>query len=150
MLEIYECSLNCCEIYAKWFNEFKDKNCGALITFSGIVREEAGISALSFDIYEPILRTWFDLWEQKAANLGAYLLFAHSKGDVSIHESSYMSGVVSPKRKVALTLINEFVEDFKANAPIWKYDIINSQRIYALNRSHKLQNAGILSKKDPL
>jgi molybdopterin synthase catalytic subunit len=36
---------------------------------------------------------------------------------------------------VALELIDEFVEDFKASAPIWKYDIINGQRVYTLDRS---------------
>lgn len=145
-IEIYDGALNCCEIYEKWFNRFKQRNCGALITFSGIVREEDSISALSFDIYEPILRDWFNVWQEKARNLGAFVLFAHSKGDVCIHQSSYMCAVVSAKRKIALRLINEFVEDFKKNAPIWKYDIINSKRIYAHKRSQKLNGAGLLYK----
>ena len=49
------------------------------------------------------------------------------------------------KRKVALSLINDFVEDFKANAPIWKYDLKNAQRIYAKDRSQAINGAGILS-----
>lgn len=44
------------QIYAKWYEFAKDKNCGALLTFCGIVREEGGIEALSFDIYEPLLK----------------------------------------------------------------------------------------------
>ena len=103
-MEIYEGSLNVEEITNRWYAEFKNKNCGALITFVGIVREEGGISALSFDIYEPILRKWFDSWTQKAAQRGAFVLFAHSRGDVAVHESSYIAGVVSPQRKVALAL----------------------------------------------
>ncbi|MGI7316220.1 molybdenum cofactor biosynthesis protein MoaE, partial [Campylobacter coli] len=31
------------QIYAKWYEFAKDKNCGALLTFCGIVREEEGI-----------------------------------------------------------------------------------------------------------
>ena len=73
------------------------------------------------------------------------MLFAHSKGDVPVHTSSYVAGVVSPQRKVALRLINEFVEDFKANAPIWKYDVINSERIYAKERSQAINGAGLLA-----
>ncbi|MDD2699548.1 MAG: molybdenum cofactor biosynthesis protein MoaE, partial [Arcobacteraceae bacterium] len=46
---------------------------------------------------------------------------------------------------VALELIDEFVEDFKASAPIWKYDIINQKRVYALDRSTKIDGAGILN-----
>ena len=68
----------------------------------------------------------------------------HSRGDVPNHTSSYISAVVSPKRKVALSMINDFVEDFKANAPIWKYDLINNKRIYAKERSHLLNGSGLL------
>lgn len=144
-MEIYEGSLEVEKITNAWYNEFKYKNCGAFITFVGIVREEGGISALSFDIYEPILAKWLKSWEEKAAKENAYVLFAHSKGDVAVHTSSYVAGVVSPQRKVALKLINEFVEDFKANAPIWKYDIIDGERIYAKERSQAIKGAGLLA-----
>ncbi|WP_170019744.1 molybdenum cofactor biosynthesis protein MoaE [Campylobacter sp. RM16190] len=144
-MEIYEGSLEVEKITNAWYNEFKDKNCGAFITFVGIVREEGGISALSFDIYEPILAKWLKGWEERAEKENAYVLFAHSKGDVPVHTSSYVAGVVSPQRKVALKLINEFVEDFKANAPIWKYDIIDGERIYAKERSQAIKGAGLLA-----
>ena len=62
--EIYEGSLDVNAILSRWYAKFKDANCGAFITFVGIVREEGGICALSFDIYEPILRTWFEAWQQ--------------------------------------------------------------------------------------
>lgn len=144
-MQIYNGSLDVQSITNEWYERFKDKNCGALITFIGIVREEGGISALSFDIYEPILKKWLDAWEERAKKENAYVLFAHSKGDVAVHTSSYVAGVVSPQRKVALRLINEFVEDFKANAPIWKYDVINGERIYAKERSQAINGAGILA-----
>lgn len=144
-IEIYDNSLDVNKITNNWYEEFKDKNCGAFITFVGIVREESGIEALSFDIYEPILKSWFDDWVKRAASVGAFVRFAHSKGDVKIHTSSYVAGVISPQRKVALKLIDEFVEDFKANAPIWKFDVIGGERIYAKDRSQPLKGAGILS-----
>jgi MoaE protein len=75
----------------------------------------------------------------------AQVLMAHSIGDVPLHTSSYVAAVSSPKRKVALALINDFVEDFKASAPIWKYDLKDGNRIYAEDRSTKLDGAGILS-----
>ncbi|WP_459813170.1 molybdopterin synthase catalytic subunit [Campylobacter concisus] len=144
-MQIYNGSLDVQSITNEWYERFKDKNCGTLITFVGIVREEGGISALSFDIYEPILKKWLDAWQERAKKENAYVLFAHSKGDVAVHTSSYVAGVVSPQRKVALRLINEFVEDFKANAPIWKYDVINGERIYAKERSQAINGAGILA-----
>lgn len=143
-MEIYEGKLNVNEILTRWYNEFKNRNCGAFINFVGIVRAENNISALSFDIYEPLLKNWLDNWQEKAAKIDAFIKFAHSRGDVSVHKSSFVCAIISPKRKIALTLINDFVEDFKANAPIWKYDVIDGKRIYAKDRSSAIKGAGIL------
>ena len=144
-LELYDGSLQVEEITNKWYNNFRLSNFGAIITFVGVVRDEDGIDGLSFDIYEPILNSWFESWQKKAKEKNAIVLMAHSRGDVLNHTSSYIAGVCSPKRRVALELIDEFVEDFKASAPIWKYDIINNKREYALNRSTAINGAGLLS-----
>jgi len=143
-LELYNGSLPVEQITNSWYDDFKLSNFGAIITFVGVVRDEDGIDGLSFDIYEPILNSWFEEWQSKAKAKGAIVLMAHSRGDVLNHTSSYISGVCSPKRRVALELIDEFVEDFKASAPIWKYDIINGKRKYALERSTVLNGAGLL------
>ncbi|QWU80743.1 molybdopterin synthase, catalytic subunit [Campylobacter novaezeelandiae] len=137
-------ALNIPEIYAKWYEFSVKQNCGALLTFCGIVRNDNNIEALSFDIYEPLLKSWFNTWQEKFQNETIKFMFAHSIGDVKIGESSYLAGILSKQRKLGLKLINDFVEDFKANAPIWKYDVINKKRIYAKDRSSKLQGAGLL------
>ena len=144
-MELYQNGLNVEEITNRWYKMVSKLNYGAFITFVGIIREEDGIEALSFDIYEPILKSWFNNWQEIAKERGAIVLMAHSISDVKVGESSYISAVASPKRRVALTLIDEFVEDFKANAPIWKYDVVNGKRVYAKDRSTPMQNAGILS-----
>jgi len=143
-LELYNGSLEVEKITNKWYNDFRLSNFGAIITFVGVVRDEDGIDGLSFDIYEPILNSWFGSWQQKAKEKNTIVLMAHSRGDVLNHTSSYIAAVCSPKRRVALELIDEFVEDFKANAPIWKYDLINGKRIYAIDRSSAIVGAGIL------
>ncbi len=144
-LELFEGDLPVQEITNRWYDEFRNSNYGAIITFVGVVRDEDGIDGLSFDIYEPILNSWFNSWQEKANEKNAIVLMAHSKGDVLNHTSSYIAAVCSPKRRVALELIDEFVEDFKASAPIWKYDIINGKREYALDRSTAIDGAGILN-----
>ncbi|BCD68765.1 molybdenum cofactor biosynthesis protein MoaE [Nitratiruptor sp. YY09-18] len=146
MLELYRGQLDVDKIFSRWRAWGEDKNFGAFITFVGTVRAENGIEALSFDVYEPILRTWFDEWQEKAKQRGAVLKMAHSIGNVPVHTSSYMAAVFSPKRRVALELIDEFVEDFKAHAPIWKYDVKNGERIYARDRSQKLPQSGLLDR----
>jgi molybdopterin synthase catalytic subunit len=144
-VELYAGPLNTKEIFGRWLDEEAESNYGAYIPFVGTIRDEDGIEALSFDIYESVLQSWFDTWQEKAKALGAVVKMAHSKGDVPVHTSSYISAVFSPKRRVALELIDEFVEDFKANAPIWKYDVKNGKRIYAVDRSTPMIGAGLLS-----
>ncbi len=143
-MELYHGPLNVKEIFARWLDEEAESNYGAYIPFVGTIRAEDGIEALSFDIYEPVLKGWFEAWQERAAKRGAVVKMAHSIGDVPVHTSSYVSAVFSPKRRVALELIDEFVEDFKANAPIWKYDVKNGKRIYAADRSTPMDGAGLL------
>ncbi|MCX6073173.1 MAG: molybdenum cofactor biosynthesis protein MoaE [Campylobacterales bacterium] len=144
MLELHNGALNVPEILARWYVSEAESNYGAYIPFVGTVRAEDGIEGLSFDLYEPILTSWFDAWVAKVAPLGAVLKMAHSRGDVYLHESSYIAAVFSPKRRVALETIDAFVEDFKASAPIWKYDLKNGERLYALDRSTAIVGAGLL------
>ena len=144
-LQLFDGKLPVEDITNAWYDEFKNSNYGAIITFVGVVRDENKIDGLSFDIYEPILNSWFNKWQDKAKKKNAVVLMAHSKGDVLNHESSYIAAVCSPKRRVALEMIDEFVEDFKAQAPIWKYDIIDGKRVYAEDRSTKIEGAGILN-----
>lgn len=144
-MELYNGSLDTKEIVGRWLDEEASSNYGAYIPFIGTIRAEEGIEALSFDIYEPILQKWFDAWQDKAETLGAVVKMAHAIGDVPVHRSSYVSAVFSPKRRVALELIDAFVEDFKANAPIWKYDVKVGKRVYAEDRSTPMDGAGVLA-----
>ncbi|NOQ29687.1 MAG: molybdenum cofactor biosynthesis protein MoaE [Helicobacteraceae bacterium] len=145
MLELHKGSLDVPTILQKWYEEEAKSNYGAYIPFVGTVRSEDNIDGLSFDLYEPILKSWFNAWQAKAKEKGAKLKMAHSEGDVLLHESSYIAAVFSPKRRVALEMIDEFVEDFKASAPIWKYDLREGKRIYALERSTEIKGSGLLS-----
>jgi molybdopterin synthase catalytic subunit len=144
---LYDGGLDVPAILKEWYELESDKNYGAFIPFVGTVRDEGGIDGLSFDIYEPILNSWFMAWQERAKECGAIIKMAHSRGDVKNHESSYIAAVYSPKRRVALELIDIYVEDFKANAPIWKYDLKDGKRIYAKDRSTALGGSGILGIK---
>jgi len=145
MMELYDGPLDVKEIFGRWLDEEAESNYGAYIPFVGTIRAEGGIEALSFDIYEPVLRSWFDAWQERAKERGAIVKMAHAIGDVPVHSSSYIAAVFSPRRRVALELIEVFVEDFKANAPIWKYDVIEGRRIYAEDRSTPMEGSGLLA-----
>jgi len=144
MLYLYDGALDVPTILKEWYEAEVTSNYGAYIPFVGTVRSEDNIDGLSFDIYEPILEKWFSDWQEKAEAKGAIIKMAHSRGDVMLHESSYIAAVFSPKRRVALEFIDEFVEDFKASAPIWKYDLRDGDRIYAKDRSTAIKGSGIL------
>ena len=145
MLYLHDGALDVSTILKDWYEEEHLSNYGAFIPFVGTVRSEDNIDGLSFDIYEPILVSWFNKWQEKAQKKGAIIKMAHSKGDVMLHQSSYIAAVFSPKRRVALEFIDEFVEDFKASAPIWKYDLKDSKRVYALDRSTAIKGSGLLA-----
>ena len=145
MLKLVDGALNVAEILKEWYEEEAKSNYGAYIPFVGTVRSEDGIDGLSFDLYEPILKSWFEAWQERAKAQGAIIKMAHSKGDVLLHESSYIAAVFSPKRRVALEFIDLFVEDFKASAPIWKYDLKDGKRIYAKDRSTAINGSGLLA-----
>ncbi|MDF1875992.1 molybdenum cofactor biosynthesis protein MoaE [Sulfurimonas sp. SAG-AH-194-I05] len=145
MLKLYDGGLEVASILKEWYTEESTSNYGAFIPFVGTIRDEDGIDGLSFDIYEPLLEKWFEAWVAKAKEQGAIIKMAHSRGDVLLHESSYIASVFSPKRRVALEFIDAFVEDFKASAPIWKYDLKNGERIYALERSTAIEGSGLLA-----
>lgn len=118
-------------------------NCGASLLFNGIVRNENKIEGLKFKIYEPLLIEWFKNWINKEKE--AILIFAHSKGVVKIGESSFISCVMSKHRKIAHKIFYMFVEDFKKNAPIWKFDIQNGKTIFNDKNSHKLPFSGLMN-----
>lgn len=144
MLKIYMGSLPVDLILKEWHDQFCPLNLGALITFVGVVRSEDSIDGLSFDIYEPILFQWFEDWKDRLSSMKCIVAMAHSKGDVLLHQSSFIACIGSKQRRQALELIDEFVEDFKHNAPIWKYDLINGRRIYSKQKSYKLPYSGLL------
>lgn len=140
MVEIYKGGIPVIEVLDRWYSEFKD-GYGAMIPFIGIVRRDKGIDGLSFDLYLPMLNEWFKKWENLP---DAKIVMAHSFGDVRVGESSFLCAVFTKHREEGFRYIKEFVEDFKANAPIWKYDLVNGKMIFAKDRAKILKGAGLL------
>lgn len=143
-LELFYAPLDIQKLHTQWLIQASKLNFGAFVSFVGIVREEDGIEALFFEIFEPLLRNWFKEWEEKVQNNNSLLFMAHSIGKVEVKESSFFAAIASRKRRYALEMIDLFVEDFKKNAPIWKYDIKDGKKIYAKDRSQSIDGSGLL------
>ncbi|BCZ18034.1 Molybdopterin converting factor subunit 2 MoaE [Helicobacter sp. NHP19-003] len=144
MLEVFNGALDTHALYHVWSKLCVEKNLGALCVFSGFVRPEEGLEGLSFEVYMPLFEAWFEAWQERARADGVSLCLAHSMGDVLVGQSSYMAGLMGAHRQKALELYVPFIEDFKHNAPIYKYDIKNGCKIYAKDRSHPLKGSGLL------
>ncbi len=141
VLEIYKGGVPVMDVLNRWYDEFKLEGYGAMIPFIGIVRPDNGIDGLSFDLYLPLLTEWFKKWQNLP---DAKITMAHSFGDVMVGETSFLCAVYTKHRREGFKYLEEFVEDFKANAPIWKYDLKNGKRIFASDRAKPLPQAGIL------
>ncbi len=146
LLEIFEGGLDTTGLYAQWERECATHNYGALCVFTGVVRaQEEDFRGLSFELYMPLLQAWFEGWQRKAQARGVLLKMAHSRGDVALHQSSYMVGLIAKHRKAPLEIYGAFIEDFKQSAPIWKYYLQGEQRVYAQDQGHPLRGSGLLS-----
>ena len=144
MLEVFKGGVPVIHTLERWYEEFKLDGFGAMIPFIGIVRPDNGIEGLSFDLYLPMLNEWFKKWQNIE---GVKITMAHSFGDVMVGESSFLCSIFTKHRREGFEYLEKFVEDFKANAPIWKYDLINGKRVFAETRAKELPGAGILSEK---
>jgi molybdopterin synthase catalytic subunit len=144
MLEVFKGGIPVIETLNRWYEEFKLQGYGAMIPFIGIVRADNGIDGLSFDLYLPMLNEWFKKWQNIE---GVKITMAHSFGNVMVGESSFLCAIFTKHRREGFEYLEKFVEDFKANAPIWKYDLIDGKRIFAEDRAKELPGAGILSEK---
>ena len=141
MLEVFKGGIPVIETLNRWYEELKLQGYGAMIPFIGIVRADNGIDGLSFDLYLPMLNEWFKKWQNIE---GVKITMAHSFGDVMVGETSFLCSIFTKHRREGFEYLEKFVEDFKANAPIWKYDLINGKRVFASDRSKELPGAGIL------
>ncbi|MRJ06871.1 MAG: molybdenum cofactor biosynthesis protein MoaE [Epsilonproteobacteria bacterium] len=144
-IELYNGGVPVMEIVERWHSLEKGNGWGAFIPFIGIVRPDGGIVGLYFELYAPLLLEWFKKWENLP---DGKIYMAHSFGEVKVTETSFLAGIFTPHRQEGFKYLVEFVEDFKANAPIWKYDILSGgEKIFREERSKKLPNAGLLGKE---
>jgi molybdopterin synthase catalytic subunit len=102
---------------------------GAWAEFHGQVRaDEHGqkISALRYDIYEPMARKQLEahLADLARAHGLVAVRFWHRTGVVPVGEASVYAAVAAPHRREAFAALAELMERLKKDVPIWKADIL--------------------------
>jgi molybdopterin synthase catalytic subunit len=98
---------------------------GSLVEFYGIVREtegEAKIPALRYEAYasmaEKIIREKIALLEKKHPCQAIRVV--HRVGIIPKGESAIYVGIQSKHRREGFLLLQDFMDEFKKDVPIWK------------------------------
>jgi molybdopterin synthase catalytic subunit len=108
----------------KWIVPF-DPETGALVEFYGLIRETEGsqkISALTYEAYRSMAEK---VMREKIAMLGKKhpcqaIRIVHRLGLVPKGESAIYVGIQSRHRQEGFLLLQEFMDEFKKDVPIWK------------------------------
>lgn len=104
-------------------------SCGAVVTFSGVVRESssavAGVSALTYEVYEDYalerLTRVAELALEAWPDLGR-ISIAHRVGEVPLSEPCVVVAVSSPHRAEAFQAAQFCMDVLKASVPVWKLE----------------------------
>ncbi len=98
---------------------------GSLVEFYGMVREtegEAKIPSLRYEAYasmaEKVMREKIALLEKKYSCQAIRVV--HRVGVVSKGESAIYVGIQSKHRREGFLMLQEFMDEFKKDVPIWK------------------------------
>jgi molybdopterin synthase catalytic subunit len=102
-------------------------NCGALVTFVGLVRDHQDgrrVLWLEYEAYAPLARKSFErIGEEAAARWPSVRLAIHHRvGRVAVGEPSVAIAVASPHRAEAFAGCRYAIERVKQIAPIWKHE----------------------------
>lgn len=107
----------------------RDDACGAVVTFTGYVRDHddgRGVTALHYEAHPDAARILTEVAERvshrTAAATGDRVRTAvvHRVGDLRIGDVAVVAAVASGHRLAAFTCASELVEELKAQVPIWK------------------------------
>lgn len=102
----------------------ESKEFGAVVTFSGCVRDtekEEAISAIYYDVYEPMAELEFGKIAREAEQRWSIKSFVqHRVGRVPVMEASVVVACAAPHRKEAFEACEFIVEQLKVHVPIWK------------------------------
>jgi len=102
-----------------------DSTSGAVVTFSGVVRNEEQsqpITSLFYEAYHPMAETMIrDILRQLSLSHPCTSVdLLHRLGHVPVGEISIWIRVLAPHRAEAFSLMTHFLDRLKKDVPIWK------------------------------
>ena len=102
-----------------------DPETGSLVEFYGLVRETEGTAKISSLRYEAYASMAEKVMREKIAVLGKKhpcqaIRIVHRLGLVPKGESAIYVGIQSRHRREGFLFLQEFMDEFKKDVPIWK------------------------------
>lgn len=123
------------------------ESCGAVVVFSGIVRDNAegrtDVKSLTYEAYEdqvvPKLEIIANEMRTRWSDLGRIALI-HRVGKLELTESSVLVVVSSPHRPEAFAAARYAIDALKISVPIWKQEHWKDGSDWGTN-SHEISDA---------
>lgn len=105
-------------------------HCGAVVLFSGTVRDHADgradVQHLTYEAYEdqvtPVFTSIVDELRARWPDTGRVVLL-HRTGRLDLEESSVIAVVSAPHRPEAFEAARYAIDALKESAPIWKHEV---------------------------
>ncbi|RTZ67392.1 MAG: molybdenum cofactor biosynthesis protein MoaE [Aquificaceae bacterium] len=106
-------------------DNFKDPTAGAVVVFEGKPRNDNGIIALHYEVYDDMaIKEMKKIREEVLARTGAVELFIfHRKGEVKVGETSFVVIAFGKHRKETFSACQLAVDLVKERVPIWKREV---------------------------
>lgn len=131
------------------------KSCGAVVVFSGIVRDNAegrtDVTSLTYEAYEdqvvPKLEIIANEMRSRWSDLGRIALI-HRVGKLELTESSVLVVVSSPHRPEAFAAARYAIDALKIGVPIWKQEHWKDGSDWGTN-SHEISDARKVESSTP-
>jgi molybdopterin synthase catalytic subunit len=98
---------------------------GAVVTFTGLVRADDGLSALEIEHYPGMTERALAEHAQAAAERFALsdVLIVHRHGRIAVGEPIMMVATAAPHRREAFDAADFLMDWLKSRAPFWKREI---------------------------
>jgi molybdopterin synthase catalytic subunit len=107
----------------------RDDTCGAVATFSGLVRDHdggRGVTALSYEAHPDAAAALGAVAQRVGSRVATQtgdalrIAVVHRVGALAIGDAAVVAAVAAGHRRAAFTAVADLVDELKAEVPIWK------------------------------
>ncbi len=101
------------------------KDTGAVVTFSGIVRDDGALKALSIEHYPGMTEKALSAIAEEAKERWVLtdVLVIHRYGTLAVGETIMMVATAAPHRRAAFESADFLMDYLKSRAPFWKKEL---------------------------